>query len=181
MMALSFALLYLMRFILYRLRASVIIAQSVMGWLAIFSACYVVYYSMGANNAGDAVGPIANLGIIDTRILVTIGGGSLAMGAITFGRRVTDTVGKSITPLDLPGAFVAQVSAAFGIHLFPILGIPISTSCAIVGAVAGKGLERGVRSVSKKTILIILIGWVLIPSLAAFSSFLLYRLITMFG
>ena len=67
------------------------------------------------------------------------------------------------------------------LHLFSILGIPISTSSAIVGAVAGSGLERGARSVSKKTILIVVIGWVLTPSLAAFSSFLLYKLITMIG
>jgi PiT family inorganic phosphate transporter len=99
------------------------------------------------------------------------------MGAITFGRRVTDTIGKGITPLDLRGAFAAQVSAAFGIHLFSIFGIPISTSSAIVGAVAGSGLERGVRSVSKKTILTIVVGWVLTPSFAGLSSFLIYRCI----
>lgn len=154
------------------------LAQNAMGWLAILSACYVAY-SMGANNAGNAVGPIANLGIINTRILVVIGGGALALGTITFGKRVSDTVGKGLTPLDLPGAFAAQVSAAFGIHLFSILGIPISTSSAIVGAVAGTGLERGARSVSKKTILTIVIGWVLTPSCAALSSLLFYRAIAL--
>ena len=179
-MVLSFALSYLMRFILGRLRASIIAVQNFIGWLAIFSACYVAY-SLGANNAGNAVGPIANLGIIDMRILVAIGGGALGLGAITFGRRVTDTVGKGIAPLDLPGAFAAQVSAAFGIHLFSILGIPISTSSAIVGAVAGSGLERGVKSVSKKTILTIVVGWVLTPSFAGLTSFLIYRCISAVG
>jgi PiT family inorganic phosphate transporter len=62
-------------------------------------------------------------------------------------------------------------------HLFSILGIPVSTSSAVVGAVIGVGLVRGVRAVSRKTILIILAGWVLTPCLAALSSFLLYRFI----
>jgi PiT family inorganic phosphate transporter len=137
-----------------------------------------VAYSMGANNVGDAVGPIANLGIIHPRILVAIGGGAIAVGALTYGKNVSDTVGKGITPLDLPGAFSAQIASAFGIHVFSMMGIPVSTSSAIVGAVAGTGLVSGVRSVRRRTLLIILVGWVLTPSFAGLSSFFLYRGIT---
>jgi PiT family inorganic phosphate transporter len=64
-------------------------------------------------------------------------------------------------------------------HLFSILGIPVSTSSAIVGAVVGVGLVRGVRAINGRTIFIILTGWVLTPCLAASSSFLLYRFIAM--
>ncbi len=70
------------------------------------SACYLAY-SMGANNAGNAVGPIANLGIVHPKILLLIGGISIAVGALTYGKKVADTVGKGITPLDIPGAFTA--------------------------------------------------------------------------
>ena len=151
--------------------------MSQIGWLAILSGCYVAY-SMGANNAGNAVGPIANLEIIHPRILVAIGGGALALGTITYGRKVADTVGKGITPLDLPGAFAAQISSALGIHFFSVLGIPVSTSSAIVGAVAGTGLVKGVRSISKRTLSTILTGWVLTPCFAGLSSFVVYRAIT---
>ncbi|OEU60706.1 MAG: hypothetical protein BBJ57_09070 [Desulfobacterales bacterium PC51MH44] len=176
-MALSFSLSFLLSFILRRIRVGVILVQNALGWLAIFSACYVAY-SMGANNAGNAVGPIANLGIIHPIILLSIGGVAIAVGAATYGKKVADTVGKGITPLDIPGAFVAQVSSAFGLHLFSILGIPVSTSSAIVGAVVGVGLTKGVKAISQKTIWTILIGWVLTPCLAAGSSFLLYKIIT---
>jgi len=47
--------------------------------------------------------------------LAVFGGIALAIGALTFGRRVTETVGKNITPLDLPGALAAQISAASGV------------------------------------------------------------------
>jgi PiT family inorganic phosphate transporter len=152
------------------------IFQQAFGWLAIVSSCYVAY-SMGANNAGNAVGPIANLGIIHPNLLLLIGGLSIAAGAATYGKKVADTVGKGITPLDIPGAFVAQISSAFGMHLFSMLGIPVSTSSAIVGAVVGVGLVKGVRAISKKAIFTILIGWVLTPTLAATSSFVLYKVI----
>jgi PiT family inorganic phosphate transporter len=164
-MALAYGLMHLIRLVLRRFATSSILFQQALGYLAIISSCYVAY-SMGANNAGNAVGPVANLNIFPTRVLLLIGGLSIAIGAITYGRKVADTVGKGITPLDIPAAFVAQVSSAFGMHLFSMFGIPVSTSSAIVGAVVGVGLVKGAHGISTKTILTILIGWVLTPALA---------------
>jgi PiT family inorganic phosphate transporter len=130
---------------------------------------------MGANNAGNAVGPVANLGSLHPKLLLGIGGGAIAMGAATYGKKVADTVGKRITPLDVQGAFVAQFSSAAGMHLFSIIGVPVSTSAAIVGAVVGVGMVKGARAISRKTLLTILAGWVLTPTLAAASAFLAYR------
>jgi PiT family inorganic phosphate transporter len=175
-MALSFGLMHLIKLILRRFETGSFRFQNALGWLAIGSACYVAF-SMGANNAGNAVGPIANLGILHPKLLLLMGGLSIALGAATYGRKVADTVGKGITPLDIPGAFVAQASSAFGMHLFSLLGIPVSTSSAIVGAVVGVGLVKGMKAISKKTIVTILLGWMLTPTLAAVSAFLLYRLI----
>jgi PiT family inorganic phosphate transporter len=175
-MALAYGLMHLVILILRRFETSSILFQQTFGWLAIVSACYVAY-SMGANNAGNAVGPIANLGIVDPNLLLLIGGLSIAAGAVTYGRKVADTVGKGITPLDIPGAFVAQISSAFGMHLFSMLGIPVSTSSTIVGAVVGVGLVKGARAISKQTVLTILAGWVLTPTLSATSAFVLYKVI----
>ena len=178
-MVLAFVLYYLLTRLLHRIVSRNILVQNAIGWLAILSGCYVAY-SMGANNAGNAVGPIANLGIIHPTVLLAIGGAAIAVGAITYGRRVADTVGKGITPLDIPGAFVAQIASAFGMHLFSIFGIPVSTSSAIVGAVVGVGLVKGARSISQKTIWTILIGWVLTPFLAALSAYTIYNLLNLF-
>lgn len=176
-MALSFILSHLLGFILRRIRVGTLLFQNALGWLAILSGCYVAY-SMGANNAGSAVGPIANLGMIHPSILLFIGGSAIALGAVTYGKKVADTIGKGITPLDIPGAFVAQTSSAFGLHLFSVLGIPVSTSSAIVGAVVGAGLAKGARTIRKETILTIFTGWALTPCFAASSSFLLYKAVT---
>jgi inorganic phosphate transporter, PiT family len=173
-MALAYVLYFLLNLILKRIRISTLLVQNALGKAAILSSCYVAY-SMGANNAGNAVGPIANLGIVNNKILLLIGGVSIAVGAATYGKKVADTVGKGITPLDIPGAFIAQMASAFGMHLFSMFGIPVSTSSAIVGAVVGVGLVKGAKSISKKTIATILIGWVLTPALAASTSFLMYK------
>jgi PiT family inorganic phosphate transporter len=175
-MILSYGLMHLVVLVLRRFQSRSLLFQHAFGWLAIASACYVAY-SMGANNAGNAVGPIANLDIFPPQLLLFISGVSIAIGALTYGKKVADTVGKGITQLDIPGAFVAQVSSAFGMHLFSLFGIPVSTSSAIVGAVVGVGLVKGARSISKKTIITILVGWVSTPALAGSFSFLLYKVI----
>ena len=177
-LVLSFCLFHALSFVLRRLRVGPLLLRNALGWAAILSSCYVAY-SMGANNAGNAVGPIANLGVVHPRILLAVGGASIALGALTYGRKVADTVGKGITPLDVQGAFVAQVCSACSMHLFSILGIPVSTSSAIVGAVVGVGLVKGSGAIQTKTLWIILTGWVLTPALAAVSAFFLYRLISL--
>ncbi len=176
-MALAYGLSKVVGIILNRIAASILIVQQVMGWLAILSGCYVAY-SMGANNAGNAVGPIASLGAFPPLLLLALGGGAIAGGAITYGRRVAETVGKGITPLDVRGAFVAQTASAAGMHLFSIWGIPVSTSSAIVGAVVGVGLVKGARTIRTKTIWVILAGWVLTPGLAALTSFSIYHMLS---
>ncbi len=177
-MVFSYSFYHLISLIFRKIQTSAMLMQNAMGKLAIAASCYVAY-SLGANHAGSAVGPIFNLGALSPIILLAVGGISIAVGAATYGHKVTDTVGKAITPLDIQGAFAAQFSSAFGIHIFSLLGIPVSTSSAIVGAVVGVGLVKGAKSISKKTILTILCGWVLTPTIAAFSSFAVYKGILM--
>ena len=176
-MVLAFVLMHVINFILRRFRSRSLLVQHAMGRLAILSACYVAY-SMGANNAGNAVGPIANLGVFHPKLLLLVGGLSIAVGAATYGKKVAYTVGSGITPLDIPAAFIAQISAAFGMHFFSMLGIPVSTSSAIVGAVVGVGLLKGFKAIRAKMVLTILIGWLLTPTLAAAAAYLFYKMVT---
>jgi PiT family inorganic phosphate transporter len=150
--------------------------QHAMGRLALLSACYAAY-ALGANHAGAAVGPIANLGIFHPTLLLFIGGLSIAAGAATYGKKVAHTVGSGITRLDIPAAFIAQISAAFGMHLFSMIGIPVSTSSAIVGAVVGVGLVKGAKAIRAKTVFTILMGWFLMPTLAAVAAYLFFKVI----
>jgi phosphate/sulfate permease len=174
-MALAFGIYRATRFTMRRIKWARR-ASRVLNWLVLTTSAYSAY-SLGANNLGNAIGPIFSLGDcpIDMRILVVAGALSMAVGALVFGRGVAETVGKSIIPLDLHSAFAVQVSAAFGLHLFSMLGIPVSTSQAIVGALLGIGLVHGIKTVSRRKIYEVLIGWVAAPLFSGLVSFLLYK------
>ena len=105
----------------------------------------------------------------------------MAVGALTFGKRVTKTVGGGIARLDPMSAFAAQLSAALAVHFFSLYGIPVSTSQAVVGAILGVGLLNGVRTVRGRTLVGIAIGWVATPLSAGVVAFLLYTLVLMTG
>ncbi|UCF10360.1 MAG: anion permease [Candidatus Bipolaricaulota bacterium] len=171
---LAFVIYWLSRTLLRRLSRESF-WQRAPNLLLILSACYVAF-ALGANDVGNAMGPIANLGI-QSSWLGLLGGGALAVGALTFGRRVTETVGSGITPLDPVSAFSAQMAAALAVHFFSILGIPVSTSQSIVGAVIGVGILHGIHTVRKRKIVGIVVGWVATPTAAGLFSFGFYRLL----
>jgi len=163
-------------FILRRLRENSL-WQRLPSALLILSACYISF-SLGANHVGTAMGPITNLGV-QPSWLTLLGGLAVAAGAMTFGSRVTQTVGSGITPLGPVSAYSAQIAAALAVHFFSIVGIPVSTSQAVVGAVVGVGLVHGLRTVKKRRIGGIAIGWVATPTAAGLFSFCLYRILTL--
>jgi PiT family inorganic phosphate transporter len=174
-MVLAFSLMHVANFVLKKFQSRSLLMQHTMGRLAILSACYAAY-ALGANHAGTAVGPIANLGVFHPKLLLLIGGLSIAVGAATYGKKVAHAVGTGITRLDIPAAFIAQISAAFGMHVFSMIGIPVSTSSAIVGAVVGVGLVKGAKAISTKMVFTILSGWLLTPTLAAAAAYLIFKL-----
>ncbi len=145
--------------------------------LLILSACYLAF-SLGANHVGTAMGPITNLGLeISTLWLSVLGGFAMASGTLTFGHRVTQTVGGGIAPLDPVSAYSAQLAAALAVHFFSVYGIPVSTSQAVVGAIIGVGILQGVKTVRKKKLVGIAAGWVATPTAAGLFSFALYRVV----
>jgi PiT family inorganic phosphate transporter len=147
-------------------RARAIFWSNFLRFSVIVSSAYVSF-SLGANDIGNAIGPLLNKFPEDGVQLGILGGIAMATGALTFGRRVTESVGRSITPLDYSGALAAQLAAAFGVHVFSILGIPVSTSQAVVGAVVGIGLTKGAKAVSTRKVVTIVVGWILTPLCAA--------------
>ncbi|MEJ2255784.1 MAG: inorganic phosphate transporter [Woeseiaceae bacterium] len=142
---------------------------------AVIASSAYVSYSLGANDVGNAIGPLINKYPDRITMLAILAGVAMATGALTFGRRVTRTVGHDITPLDYTGALAAQLAAGFGVHLFSILGMPVSTSQAVVGAVIGIGLTKGALAVSTRKVSTIVAGWIATPVCAALVAAGAYR------
>ncbi|MBN2125795.1 MAG: inorganic phosphate transporter, partial [Deltaproteobacteria bacterium] len=92
-----------------------------------------------------------------------IGGLSIGAGALTYSRKVMATIGKGIVPLDPFSAFVVVLAEAVSLHLFTQIGVPVSSSQAIVGAVVGVGMVGDLQTVSMKMLVRIGLGWILTP------------------
>jgi PiT family inorganic phosphate transporter len=122
--------------------------------------------------------PYVTIDLIAPLPAALLGGTGLALGALTYSRNVVMLVGRRITALDPVSALVATLSAALTVHFFTQLAIPISTSQAIVGAVAGVGLTKGMMAVNPRTLAAIPVGWtisVVGTGLIAFLMLAAYR------
>ncbi len=128
----------------------------------IFAGCYGAY-SLGANNVANVTGVYVGSGLLTPFEAALIGSLSIASGVLTYSKKVMDTIGKKIVELDGFSAFIAEFSAALTVHLFTQVRVPVSTSQAIVGAVTGVGLMKGVKTVRKRTLIEIGIGWISTP------------------
>ncbi len=147
----------------------------------ILAGCYGAY-SLGANNVANVTGVYVGSGLLTPFQASLLGSLSIASGVLTYSRKVMDTVGKKIVHLDGFSAFVAEFSAALTVHLFTQVGVPVSTSQAIVGGVTGVGLVRGARTVSKRTLVEIAVGWVSTPLFCGVIAYIMTRMyIAVFG
>ncbi|OIO37401.1 MAG: inorganic phosphate transporter [bacterium (Candidatus Ratteibacteria) CG_4_10_14_3_um_filter_41_18] len=134
--------------------------------------CYAAY-NLGANNVANTTGAFVAAGVLSPFLATLLGGMSIILGVLTYSKNVVFTVGKKIAPLDPFSGLVALLSTAITLHLFTQIGVPISSSQAIVGAVAGVGLARGAKTVSKTTLFLIFVSWILTLLLALGLAYIL--------
>jgi len=152
--------------------------------LQVITSCYVAF-SHGANDVANAIGPVA--GIIplaqtgqmaaETPIpiwLLALGGIGIGVGCMTWGRRVMKTVGNRITSLTNTRGFSVDFGAATTVLIASKMGLPISTSHTVVGAVIGVGLARGLEAVNLSVIRKIIISWLLTLPIAAGTSIIIF-------
>ncbi|MGM0381113.1 MAG: inorganic phosphate transporter [bacterium] len=146
-------------------------------------------FILGASHAGIAVAPFytagifaplqnsLGLGIPAKAWAAGFGGVAIALGAATYAHKVIYSVGVQITTLDPFSAFSSVVAMSICVNLFKNYGVPVSSSQAIVGAVAGVGLTRGARAVSYGKLQSIAIGWVATPLFPAVITGFVYSLL----
>ena len=144
-------------------------------WGLIFAGCFGAY-ALGSNNVANVTGVYVGSGLLTPFEATLIGGLSIASGVLTYSRKVMTTVGKKITYLDEYSAFIAELSEAVTVEIFTQVGVPVSTSQAIVGGVVGVGLVKGARTVNRRTLIEIGTGWISTPISAGIISYCLLRL-----
>ncbi|KAB8316674.1 inorganic phosphate transporter [Tolypothrix campylonemoides VB511288] len=145
------------------------------------SACFVAF-AHGSNDVGNAIAPLAAIAYInrtgtvptdDINIpiwILILGGAGIVTGLGIWGKKVIATIGESIIPLQPSSGFCAELATATTILLASRLGLPVSTSHALVGGVVGIGLVQDIKSVQFKTLQGIAAAWLITVPLSAVLS-----------
>jgi len=96
---------------------------------------------------------------------------AIGLGTLTGGWRIIHTMGSKITKLRPEGGFAAETGAAAAIYIATMLGIGISTTHTITGAIVGVGATRRVSAVRWGVARQIVWAWLLtIPAAGAIGA-----------
>lgn len=159
------------------------IVYGVFGYLQVLSACFMSF-AHGGNDVSNAIGPLAAAlailqgnNITATEIVIPMdvlawGGFGIVAGLMMWGHRVIATIGKKITELTPTRGFAAEFAAASVVLFASKLGLPISATHTLVGAVMGVGFARGLNRVRSETVKEIVASWVVTIPVGALLSVL---------
>lgn len=154
-------------------------------------------WNIGANDLANAMGTVVGTGVLSIRKVIFLAALFEFLGAVFFGRRVTETLAKGIVPIDrsgeldfaLPshtlafGMLAAILAAGFWVTFATLYSLPVSTSHASVGGILGFGLALAFRGVIPYSLIhwdvLIRIGasWLFSPLLGAIFGYGLFLLI----
>jgi PiT family inorganic phosphate transporter len=156
--------------------------ERLFGKFQLLSACFVAF-AHGSNDVGNAIAPLAAIvyihhtgtvptgGIAIPIWILVLGGAGIVTGLAIWGKKVIATIGESIISLQPSSGFCAELATATTILLASRLGLPVSTSHALVGGVVGVGLVQNPNSVQFKTLQGIATAWlVTVPISAGLSA-----------
>lgn len=155
--------------------------ERVFGRLQVITACYVAF-AHGANDVANAAGPVAAVVQIHQTgelaaevpvpgwilVLTAVG---IVLGLATWGYKVIQTVGEALTELTPTRGFSAEFGAATTVLIASLLGMPVSTTHTLVGAVVGVGLARGIAALDLRMLWRVVQSWIVtLPVAAAFAG-----------
>ena len=183
---LGFVLKVITAWIIYKQRPAVVSKWSRV--LQLFSAAL---YSLGhgGNDAQKTMGIIASLlfagGLIrEFRIplwVVLSAHAAIGLGTLSGGWRIVRTMGQKITKLEPIDGVCAETSAAFSIFLATHLGVPVSTTHVITGAISGGGSAIRFTAVRWGVTVRIVWAWIFTIPTAALLAGLIYFLCGILG
>ncbi len=165
-----------------------IIARRYIFRLLLIVSAAAMAFSHGANDVANSAGPLAgilyaiNYGYVPAQVQIplqalALSAAGIALGILIWGYSVVETIGAKITVLNIETAFMAQFAGSIAILIVTRLGLPVSTTVSIVGAVAGIGFARGLKSVNIKTLIKIVSAWFLAFPIVAVLAILFYNIL----
>jgi PiT family inorganic phosphate transporter len=121
--------------------------------LPLICSAALLSFAHGSNDVANAVGPLAAIlnstesGALPSQVgvpfwVMLIGAVGISLGLFLFGPRIVRIVGEQITKMNPMRAFCVALSAALTVLVASQLGLPVSTTHIVVGAVFGVGFFR---------------------------------------
>ena len=148
----------------------------------------------GANDAQKTMGIIAGALVTGGYLQLEAGGGlpipfwvvlmahtAIGLGTLSGGWRIIHTMGSKITRLQPIGGFAAETGAALAIFIATQMGVGISTTHTITGAIVGVGATRRLSAVRWGVAGQIVWAWVLTIPAAAIIGAVCYELLVAFS
>jgi inorganic phosphate transporter, PiT family len=133
-------------------------------------------WSLGANDAANVFGTAVGTRMISFKKAAIFCGIFVILGAVVSGAGAAKTLGELGAVNAIAGAFVVALAAAVTVYWLTVLGYPVSTTQAIVGAIIGWDLFSGAL-IDYGALEKIVLSWIISPVLAAIFSALLYKVI----
>ncbi len=167
-------------------RTNFVRLEKIFGVLMVFTACAMAF-AHGSNDVANAIGPLsAIVGIVQgggeimaqARVpfwIMLLGATGIVAGLAMYGYRVIRTVGTNITQLTPSRGFAAQLATATTVVLSSALGLPISTTQTLVGAVLGVGFARGIGALNLAVVRNIFMSWIITLPVGALLSIVYYH------
>ncbi|MBD2384305.1 inorganic phosphate transporter [Cylindrospermum sp. FACHB-282] len=155
--------------------------EGLFGRFQLLSACFVAF-AHGSNDVGNAIAPLAVIvyinhtgGVPADNLTIPIwililGGAGIVGGLAVWGKKVIATIGENIISLQPSSGFCAEIATATTILLASRLGLPVSTSHALVGGVVGIGLVQNIKSIKFSTLQGIAAAWLITVPISALLS-----------
>ena len=134
-------------------------------------------WSLGANDAANVFGTAVGTRMIKFGTAALLCSVFVILGAVLSGAGASHTLGKLGAVNALAGSFMSALAAAFTVYVMTRLGLPVSTSQAIVGAIIGWNLFSGFPT-DTKTLTKIVGTWIACPLLAGVIGVILFKATT---
>jgi PiT family inorganic phosphate transporter len=164
--------------------------SSINRWSRITQLFSAAAYSLGhgGNDAQKTMGIITGLLVVGGFLtefkiplwVVLSAHSAIALGTISGGWRIVKTMGQKITKLTPIDGFCAESASAASIFLATYLGVPVSTTHVITGAISGVGSVRRLTAVRWGLTLRIVWAWIFTIPAAAIIASLLYLILRTF-
>ncbi|GKY91378.1 hypothetical protein MPSEU_000110100 [Mayamaea pseudoterrestris] len=147
-------------------------AEGLFNYVQVFTAC-LNSFAHGANDVANTIAPMSAViqiyqtGVVNKdatvqKWVLAFGGLAIVIGLALYGYRVMKSLGYKLTKLSPSRGASAELGASLCVVTASFLGIPVSSTQCIVGAVTGVGMLGGKKSIQWLFLLKVCCSWVLL-------------------